>query len=695
MIDIGDNLGSFEEYFANININNNSNNANNETPEFGSYEKDNNNNQDTNYILPKGGQTGEVKMKDVGNLCANTLKPKNFNKEENGNENKETNIANEQKNNNNTNILFDNYVNNSSSVNILSLSENNLINIINNYFEKNTFSETIKNKCQENKQLPKVKLEGKTYSYDRNKGILKEHKPEEEDKKCKEIFCFRLPIINNQSKEDDDESSLSIFLIDIKIVPFNCDTFQKNPNNNINSKDIYQFLSLKTIVNKYGKYLKNLYPQIFKNKKELVNMGKSVICKNIVKYLRGRANKEKEDKENEEKEDKENEEIEDKENEEIEDKENEDIEDKANEKKNNKPKKKKIHRIADPDKITSKILNNLAFSFREATNLFEEFKISQIGTIKYELINQNINADFILEYLRQPLYKILSNESSKNKNKKSNKSIIEEIMNINKNNKSKEVIIHLNLTVQKCLDYFRYKEENPRFKYKLVDFLVEEFESQKKKKEKSQKKKRKEKSQNDKKKEKPQKKKKKEKSQNYKKKEIISFSKQYIASLLLLTYNFERCFQIKKINEENRNKNKNKRNLFVSVKQIPKRNKLFVIERSINKKRKKNEKYNPKKLKGNNNINNIDEPVHLLNKKKYFSLDIKYSSNNNSLCNNNSFLIKNIFQENKISSKIEEIKKSNNQSLKNDNDSMQNNCKIKDNKKQNIFSVIKDNDKII
>jgi hypothetical protein len=126
----------------------------------------------------------------------------------------------------------------------------------------------------------------------------------------------------------------------------------------------------------------------------------------------------------------------------------------------------------------------------------------------------NINADFILEYLRQPLYKILSNESSKNKNKKSNKSIIEEIMNINKNNKSKEVIIHLNLTVQKCLDYFRYKEENPRFKYKLVDFLVEEFESQKKKKEKSQKKKRKKKSQNDKKKKKKQKKKKKKKSQN-------------------------------------------------------------------------------------------------------------------------------------------------------------------------------------
>lgn len=302
-------------------------------------------------------------------------------------------------------------------------------------------------------------------------------------------------------------------------------------------------------------------------------MGKSIICTKIVNYLRGITNKEIKDK----------------------DKANEKIEDKINEKKNNKSKKKN-NRIADPDKMTSKILNNLAFSFREATNSFREFKIRQIETIKYELINKKIKADFILEYLRQPLYLILSNVSSQDTTLKSNKSIIEEILNLNKNNKSKEVITHLNLTVQKCLDYFRYKEENPRFKYKLVDYLIKEFASQKKKGD-------------------------------------INFAKAYIASLLLVAYNFELFFQIRKKNSKNNKKKKNK--LF------------FVKEEFINNKRSRNEKYNPKESKRNSNINDIN-----IN-----------ASNNKTLGNQKLFVTTKVFQENQISSKIEEINKSNNQSL--------------------------------
>ena len=374
-----------------------------------------------------------------------------------------------------------------------------------------------------------------------------------------------------------------------------------------NFKNVIPFKSLEEIVNSYIDYLRELWDNedIFDSKDELVKMEECENVKKIENYLKQEKNHRKN--------------------------------------KNGEKKRKN-----DKDQMTIKILTHLAISFLKATNSFEEFIKCPIATMKRELININLEPDFILEYLKQPLYAILSNESN-DINSITNKTKIETIMN--ENDKDKEVVKHLNLTVQKCLDYFRYKEENPRFKYKLVDFLVEEFESQKKKK---------------------------EKSQNDKKKEIISFSKQYIASLLLLTYNFERCFQIKKINEENRNKNKNKRNLFVSVKQIPKRNKLFVIERSINKKRKKNEKYNPKKSKRNRNINDIDEPFNCSSKKKIISLDTSDSSINNSLSRKNPFLTRKVFQENQISSKIEEINKSNNQSLKNDNDSMQNNCKIKD-----------------
>ena len=617
------NSDSLEDYFESVEIYNNSNNADNETPKYDPDEKDRNTKRNINYVLPRGGQTGEVEMEEVGNLCVDTSKLNYFNKQENGNEKNETNITNKPKVNNDTNNNFDSLANDSRSEEVLSLSEN--ISQNNNSYEVNTLCE--RNIFQENQTLPKKMIDGKSHSIDVNKGLMVVHDQEKEDK----IYIINFDNSLSSKEDGDDWSKIynDIYYMKPSIIilePFNYNIFQQKYKNNIsiniNFEENYQYFSLEVIVNEYGDFFIKLYPNIFKDKDELVKMGEFGICKKIVDYLKD-----------------------------LEDKENKKIEDNMHqvminqESEENLSEKKNI-RKEDRDKMMLKILTKLASSFRKATNSFKEFKIRQIEIIKPNLINEKLDAYFIFEYLRQYLYAILSNESSEDTNIKSNKSIIEEIMKENINNKQKEVIKHLSLTVQKCLDYFRYKEENENFKYKLVDFLIEEFEFQTKKKG-----------------------------------ESISFSKEYIASLLLLTYNFERFFQIRKKNSENMKKKKN--------------HKFVVIKRLINKISSKNKKYNPKKSKRNRNINDIDEPFNCSSKNKIISLDTSDSSINNSLSRKNPFLTRKVFQENQISSKIEEINKSNNQSLKNDNDSMQNNGKIKDNKKQNIFSVIKDNDKII
>ena len=67
----------------------------------------------------------------------------------------------------------------------------------------------------------------------------------------------------------------------------------------------------------------------------------------------------------------------------------------------------------------------------------------------------------------------------------------------------------LSLTIQYYLDIFRYKLPNNQFKIKLVDYLIKEY--------------------------------KKNKDENENKKCEYSL-KDYIAALLLLTYNYERFF---------------------------------------------------------------------------------------------------------------------------------------------------------
>jgi hypothetical protein len=73
-------------------IYNNQNKVYNEAQKYDPYEMDINFKGNINYMLPKGGQAGEVEMEDVGNLCDDTKKQNIFNEGENRNEKNETYI---------------------------------------------------------------------------------------------------------------------------------------------------------------------------------------------------------------------------------------------------------------------------------------------------------------------------------------------------------------------------------------------------------------------------------------------------------------------------------------------------------------------------------------------------------------------------------------------------------------------------
>ena len=171
--------------------------------------------------------------------------------------------------------------------------------------------------------------------------------------------------------------------------------------------------------------------------------------------------------------------------------------------------------------MVCKIKTNLSRSYIEATNSFPELKSRKITTIKKDLINTRIKAKFNLFYLKQHLYSILSNESTEGNR---NQLIIEDIMSA-RNKSDQPLIEHLNLSVQNCLDIFRYKIENNYFNYKLLEFLKEEYKSQ---------------------------------TNDNEEKEYIEKCKEYIASLILVSYNFENFFYIRKKKEKKKSKKKNK-----------------------------------------------------------------------------------------------------------------------------------------
>ena len=158
--------------------------------------------------------------------------------------------------------------------------------------------------------------------------------------------------------------------------------------------------------------------------------------------------------------------------------------------------------------MINKIKTKLLDSILNYINYFD-MKNYEIYTLKKNLINTKIGAHFNLVYLRQYLYDILSNDSSES-NYNTNK---EKILKIKDQNPT-FFNQNLCLTVQNCLDIFRYKQLNPHFKNKLVEFLNKEYKEFK---------------------------------------DDITDVKDYIASLLLLAYNFERFFYLRLKNGEKNN----------------------------------------------------------------------------------------------------------------------------------------------
>ena len=418
----------------------------------------------------------------------------------------------------------------------------------------------------------------KQYNFQKNldyeEDSLEQNKKELKDNNQENNHKNNETTSNNQLKHTQDNC---MKIMQKQVEPFNIESSNKNNNQNeINFKNFVSFKNLEEIVNsKNGIFLRELWKngKIFVSKDELIKMGKCEMIKIIANYLK-------------------------------------------EEKNPRKNKKGERMRKTERDQMMIKILTHFAQSLLMATNSFKEFKMCPIAPMKRELINIHLKPDFIFEYLGKQIAAILSNESS-DINSITNKEKIEKI--IKENDKNQEVVKHLYLNVQKCLDYFRYEEENPRFEYKLVNFLIEEFEKQKMK-------------------------------------ESKNFAKEYIASLLLLTYNFELFFQIKKRKSENKDKKK----------------KLFYVDKKLI------NKVISKKEKDKN-----EEPFNSSNKNEILSLDINDSSHNNSSSNKNPLLMEVVFHGNQESLGIEKIIESNNQSLNNFNDSIQNNGK------KNLFTIIK------
>lgn len=323
----------------------------------------------------------------------------------------------------------------------------------------------------------------------------------EEGKNPEKIITFEdkpyLLDINDQEYEDKIYNNIFSNKLEIdQIKPFNItkfnDEYKNEIRNEIGFKEPPIFIELQAIINENEKFLSNLWKDtndhIFKDKDELSKVVESkefgIMYQKIVTYLK-------------------------------------DI--KGN--KSNEKRKKDI------DQMILKIKNKVIHSFLNSTNSFNHFKKNHISTIKHNLINKVILADFNIILLNQPLCSILSNESSEHKNKKKinsnelsgknpkrNEEIIQEALNdYNNGNRENKILYgHLYLTFQECLDIFRYKKAYKNCNYRLVDFLFEEFKSQ----------------------------------TNEKKNETIPLAKVYIASLLLLAYNYELFFYMRKKNAE-------------------------------------------------------------------------------------------------------------------------------------------------
>ena len=192
-----------------------------------------------------------------------------------------------------------------------------------------------------------------------------------------------------------------------------------------------------------------------------------------------------------------------------------------------------------PDKMSIKIKTFLLKQIVDDINSFEEMKNNKIIVLNAELINKEIKGDFNYFYFSQHIYSIISNES---KYKNNNYEIIENIL---KTEKDSELVKHLKFKIKDYLDIIRYKKTDKTDKIddsykekKLEDFLIFEYNNFEKNIKRNNE----------------------VKDINYfinllyekkdfKKDKIIileDIKKDYICSLLLLTFNLERFFYLRK-----------------------------------------------------------------------------------------------------------------------------------------------------
>ena len=161
---------------------------------------------------------------------------------------------------------------------------------------------------------------------------------------------------------------------------------------------------------------------------------------------------------------------------------------------------------------------------------YEENEIALLSPLKYDLISRPMNSTFNLSLLDQKIYKILSNDTSNN-NKKNNYEIIKKI--INSKNKENHIILwnkrSIDVDMGDYLDIFRYNYTKV-LKSKIGKTLIEKIKENFNKidtfiSEMSEKKYNNENKKND-----------------------------YLSSLLLLTYNYERYFNKKHTRKPRKNK---------------------------------------------------------------------------------------------------------------------------------------------
>jgi hypothetical protein len=173
-----------------------------------------------------------------------------------------------------------------------------------------------------------------------------------------------------------------------------------------------------------------------------------------------------------------------------------------------------------PDNIITRFKTFVKNSNKDAINSFDEIKYNISSLKTGDKILENIGKGFNLIYLEQPLYSVLSNESNENEINSNYKKIEDIINKYNQNKQITPLIEYLCLTVKDSIEILTYKKEDKynKYKIKIFDYAAKEYEKFKIDEKKAQ-----------------------EFGED-----LEFLKKDYIASLILLAYNFEEYFARKK-----------------------------------------------------------------------------------------------------------------------------------------------------